>query len=569
MKSIVRFLLTAILIIFVTNSYAQQLPAYNLYTHMKIINNPANTADDGYVSAFLDARNQWTGIIGAPKTRTFGMQGAINDHMRLGGFVADDKYGLIEKLSANLSYAYLVKLNEDHQLTFGLAAIINENSFNLSDAKVGDYNDVVLTMSNVEGVNFDAGFGFKYNWKKLELGVSVPQIIETKIKYTSPEDEDYFFDLRRHFNLFLGYYINPTNKRIAFEPSIMYRSARKSPTQLDLNLLTYWDQKYWLGLAYRNSGRTWVESANGGDYKEINLSLANSYFILSGGLRVMNNLELGYAYEISNSHLYAQSNGTHELMLVYTFGAKSREEMRSDVEMDLLKKSQKELLSKVDNLDNKLDKNIQNTDQINDIVANNNQTINELANKVEGIPDQIEFKGDTAGVYALISKIDQLNKKLSDMDDIDNKQQELLDELNNEIAILRGQLSSKTGGDISPQVSIPLMLTGDQNTVYFKTGSSVLNYDARIKLQRMLIYINQNKTAKIQINGFTDEVGDEASNKTLSDERAQVVYNYLVSNGVELSRLSTSGHGETKPLVSNKTYEGRALNRRTEVIIIK
>ena len=506
----------------------------------------------------MDARNQWTGIIGAPKTRIFGVQGAINDKMKLGGYIVDDKYGLINSLSANLSYAYLVKLNDNHSLTFGLSAIINESSFNLSDVNVDDFNDVVLTMSSIEGVNFDAGFGFKYNWKKLEIGLAIPQLIETRIKYTSPENEDYFFDLRRHFNAYLSYFINPTNKKIAFEPSIMFRTARKTPSQLDINLLTWWDQKYWIGLGYRNSGKTWVESANGGEYQEINLSLANSYFIASAGLSVMDNLKLGYAYEISNSNIYTQSNGSHELMLVYTFGQRSKGSNHSDTDMNQLKKSQKDLLDQVDEINNKLDDNTET------IAANNNK-LDELAKKV-GTSSSIEFSGDTAGVYGLIAKIDLFNKHLETLDTKDKEKQQLLDDLKNEIIALRNELGAKSGGTTAISA---VTLTGDQNTVYFETGKSLLTYDSKIKLQRIIIYLNQNKNAKIQINGFTDEVGNAEYNKSLSSSRAKEVFNYFKANGISTEKMTHTGVGEEKPLTSNKTYEGRALNRRVEVIVIK
>jgi outer membrane protein OmpA-like peptidoglycan-associated protein len=59
-------------------------------------------------------------------------------------------------------------------------------------------------------------------------------------------------------------------------------------------------------------------------------------------------------------------------------------------------------------------------------------------------------------------------------------------------------------------------------------------------------------------------VGDDASNNTLSEQRAKAVHDYLISKGIDANRLKFRGFGETKPIGTNETPEGRARNRRTE-----
>ena len=71
------------------------------------------------------------------------------------------------------------------------------------------------------------------------------------------------------------------------------------------------------------------------------------------------------------------------------------------------------------------------------------------------------------------------------------------------------------------------------------------------------------------IEGHTDNVGSEEMNQKLSESRAQEVYTYLVNNGIEEQRMKYSGYGLSRPISSNETDEGRALNRRTEFKIIK
>ena len=73
---------------------------------------------------------------------------------------------------------------------------------------------------------------------------------------------------------------------------------------------------------------------------------------------------------------------------------------------------------------------------------------------------------------------------------------------------------------------------------------------------------------KIMISGFTDNVGKPEDNLKLSIGRAVAVVNYLLGKGVNNNRLSFKGFGETKPIASNDTEEGKALNRRTELTVV-
>ena len=69
-----------------------------------------------------------------------------------------------------------------------------------------------------------------------------------------------------------------------------------------------------------------------------------------------------------------------------------------------------------------------------------------------------------------------------------------------------------------------------------------------------------------EIQGHTDDVGNEANNLSLSQKRAQTVFDYLVSKGVNGSRLKAVGYGEAQPKFDNKTADGRAQNRRIEIV---
>jgi len=100
--------------------------------------------------------------------------------------------------------------------------------------------------------------------------------------------------------------------------------------------------------------------------------------------------------------------------------------------------------------------------------------------------------------------------------------------------------------------------------VFFSTGSAELLPESGTELKRLAELLKDNPSVKVQVNGHTDNVGDDAANLKLSDNRARAVYDFLISQGVETARLRSKGFGENKPIESNDTAEGRAKNRRTE-----
>ena len=103
--------------------------------------------------------------------------------------------------------------------------------------------------------------------------------------------------------------------------------------------------------------------------------------------------------------------------------------------------------------------------------------------------------------------------------------------------------------------------------IFFETNSYVLKDQSKTELEKLISFLNNNNTVNIEIGGHTDNVGSSESNKTLSENRAKAVYDYLVSNKISSERLSYKGYGEEKPISDNNTEEGRAMNRRTEFII--
>jgi len=84
-------------------------------------------------------------------------------------------------------------------------------------------------------------------------------------------------------------------------------------------------------------------------------------------------------------------------------------------------------------------------------------------------------------------------------------------------------------------------------------------------LDEVIAVLKANPGMKVEIQGHTDNIGSAAYNMKLSQRRAQAVANYLISHGVAASRLTVKGYGFSRPVASNDTPEGRALNRRVQI----
>ncbi len=103
--------------------------------------------------------------------------------------------------------------------------------------------------------------------------------------------------------------------------------------------------------------------------------------------------------------------------------------------------------------------------------------------------------------------------------------------------------------------------------VFFATGSFKLLPKSYKSLDEVAAIMKGDDLLQIQIDGHTDNQGDDAKNQTLSENRAKAVKDYLVSKGVPESRTNSTGYGETKPVADNKTAAGRAKNRRVEMTV--
>ena len=118
------------------------------------------------------------------------------------------------------------------------------------------------------------------------------------------------------------------------------------------------------------------------------------------------------------------------------------------------------------------------------------------------------------------------------------------------------------GGELEAEQPIVL------KNVFFNSGSAELKPSSEPELNLLYQTLVDNPKLRIELRGHTDNVGSDTDNQLLSENRAQAVYQYLVDRGIDSGRLQFQGFGETQPVDTNETANGRRNNRRTEFVIL-
>jgi outer membrane protein OmpA-like peptidoglycan-associated protein len=124
-------------------------------------------------------------------------------------------------------------------------------------------------------------------------------------------------------------------------------------------------------------------------------------------------------------------------------------------------------------------------------------------------------------------------------------------------------LPETTTAPLTPKVGEKIIL----KNILFENDKSILLPQSYPELDRLVIYLKQNPTRKIEISGHTDNTGNKGHNQKLSEARAQSVATYLADHGISKNNITYAGLGSSKPIATNDTEDGRNKNRRVEFLL--
>jgi len=301
-------------------SRGQQLPLYTQYFMNRFLVNPALSGSDGYTSVNLTAREQWIGVPGSPSTQALSFQTrllkrsyiskstSVRRRMRhpsrggrvgLGGYLFNDRNGIIRRNGFQLTYAYHIPMRTS-QLSFGLSVNAFQMKIDPQDIYVPlDPGDTYLQNYDFTVFIPDANFGVYYMTRDYYVGFSAMQLFNSSIKLSKTGNNGY--QLNRHYYIIGGYRFD-INYDLSLRPTIMAKSFDNLHTfQTTITATLYYKDNYWAGLSYRT----------------------NDAISILGGIKYQN-YYFGYSFDYTLNRLQRFSFGSHEFIFAAKFGDNAR-----------------------------------------------------------------------------------------------------------------------------------------------------------------------------------------------------------------------------------------------------
>jgi type IX secretion system PorP/SprF family membrane protein len=274
---------------------AQSLPMYSQYMANMVNINPAVVGQQANPNFTFLWREQWVGLKGSPSTKSFTYEQAANEgKMGLGIQLFEDKYvNYIKRSGVNLFYSIKLPVSENGSLRMGLKAGLYNDTKNLANAASFQSGDMVLA-NNLNNIVPLAGAGAYYEDKKFYLGLSVPDLITFSNTQSYRSDQSLYQVNDVHFFVQSGYNFT-VNDGLVIKPSLLLKSVKGAPMELDLNTNVWLENKIGLGLSYRTS--------------EAVLAMVETKFLST--------FRMGYAYDMP----FKRPN-SHEIYLRYTWKRK-------------------------------------------------------------------------------------------------------------------------------------------------------------------------------------------------------------------------------------------------------
>jgi type IX secretion system PorP/SprF family membrane protein len=291
-------------------SFAQQDAQFSMNMFNKLAINPGYAGTNKALCATVLYRDQWDKFPGAPKTGLLSLDYGRILGGGLGLTVDQDMLGFDKTFKAKLAYSYHLPIAGVGVLGIGLDAGIIQKSlsgeFVAPDGTTtsgGGGTDAAIPWTGTSAMTYDVGFGLYYTSQKLYVGLSSLHLAGPAQKLTGTGGVGYpgtlysfQYEMARHYYVMAGYnFIGP---KWTITPSILTKSDASS-TQLDVNLMAKYDNKFFGGVSYR---------------------LSDAVVVMAGieyPLSPKANLKFGYAYDITLSNIKSYNKGTHEIMLGY------------------------------------------------------------------------------------------------------------------------------------------------------------------------------------------------------------------------------------------------------------
>lgn len=290
-------LLLLVLLLSGIDMYSQQDSQFTQYMYNTININPAYAGSRGVMSVFGLYRNQWVGLDGAPVTMAGSFNTPIaNSNIGLGLSVLKDEIGPSDETSISADISYSIPTSERFKLSFGVKA--TANLLNIDFTKLNIYNPTDPRFQNSVDNRFspNVGAGLYFHSDKTYLGLSVPNILETKhFDQSSTSNSASFVATERMHYYFIAGHVFDLSPSLQFKPAVLTKMVQGAPLQVDVSGNFLINEKLTLGVAYR-----WDAAMSA-----------------MAGFQVNDSWFIGYGYDLETTKLGNYNSGSHEIFLRY------------------------------------------------------------------------------------------------------------------------------------------------------------------------------------------------------------------------------------------------------------
>lgn len=301
---------------------AQQRPHYSQYVLNNYLINPALSGIENYADVRIGHRKQWSGLTDAPRTSFVTANWSLGDaylwgnplsfsekgenpmsrnylqnytaspaHHGMGIVAVIDQAAQIRTAVFNISYAYHLQLNNQMNLSVGLAAGLSKTGINVDALRLEEAIDPALRNVVENQLKPDLSVGTWLYGPDFFAGISIQQILPQTLAFT--DDQNYQQGKQEAHAFATAGYKHFFAEDFYVLPSIMTKYVKHTPLSVDLNVKIGFKDRIWLGGGYRKKDA----------------------FVAMAGLNISQLINVGYAYDFTTSNLNQVSSGSHELVL--------------------------------------------------------------------------------------------------------------------------------------------------------------------------------------------------------------------------------------------------------------
>jgi type IX secretion system PorP/SprF family membrane protein len=390
-----------------SSAFAQQLSLTDFYFINSYYLNPASAGDDGS-TVFIQNRQQWKEITGAPVTSVFTIDTKVpGRNVGVGLNLSIDADNVFRKTNISASYAYYLVFKEKHYLSFGLNLGVVNARIAYEQIETSDWSDPLLFSSNKNAYGFTADAGLNYRLNNFQLGFSAYQLPGTKLSFNGNlGDPSVNYQLVQHFWGVLKYKFDLLKNNLHVSPEIQARSAVGLPLQLDAGINVDVMNVMMARIGYRH----------------------NSSVYMGVAFNVYDDLIIGCAYDYSIGEIANFSGATYELILGYKIG-RTRESSAADYEY---KKDNKIIKRNIQEQSQDIDRIEHESQKMQNEIEANQQYITELKEEIESLKERAALSDEDLNLLNEIKENyevgeDELNKRIEngvDNNSIDTTNQE-------------------------------------------------------------------------------------------------------------------------------------------------